>query len=145
MIPLGFGPRAAAPVAEQERAQPAAGPLEVPPRIFAGADQIARRFVSLTRHMDRGERAGPGKHRQLGGIATIGLDAIAGPAGNQAGGDNLTRDPAGLQIPIEFEATRAGFVTAAHWSLATHFVHEAAQMCQIGREWLRARRAHVRR
>ena len=91
-------------MAEKERAQPAAGPLHVPPGIFAGAHEVPGRFLRHPGDMDRGEGTGPGEDGQLRRIAPVRFHAVPRTTGNQPGCDDRTGDPAGLQIPIELEA-----------------------------------------
>ena len=65
---------------------------------------------------------------QLGGIPPVGLDPVAGAAGDESGGNDLTRDPARGEIPIELEATRASLVAAADGPLPPDLVDEAADV-----------------
>jgi hypothetical protein len=65
-------------LAEQEGLQPGLGGLESPDGMLAGAREVAARLVLDRRPIDWCQSAGAREPGQLGGIASIGCDAVAG-------------------------------------------------------------------
>ena len=68
-----------------------AGTEQIGADVFATAKEITGGFFLVGRDVDRGERTGAIEDGELTGIAAIGFDAIAGPARNQGGRDDVTR------------------------------------------------------
>jgi hypothetical protein len=120
---LGAGEVAA--VAQEKFRDAVTGTEQIGADILTTPEQIALGFFLLGRNVDRGEGAGAREHGELTRIASIGFDAIARPPGNQRGRDDLTRDLVRGQRSLQLEATRAGFVTAGYWPLASKAVDEA--------------------
>src|SRR5437660_8883142 len=107
---------------------------EVRADVFATAQQIAGGLFLLRRDVNRRERAGAIEDGELPGIAAVGFDAIAGPAGNQGGCDNLTRNVMRGERPLELEATGPGFVTALHLSRPSKALDEAQDDRDVRRQ-----------
>ena len=59
------------------------GGLAIPDRLLTGADQVADRLVLDRRDIDRRQLTGPHQPGERGGVASIGVDAVA----------RLLRDP----------------------------------------------------
>src|ERR1022692_401142 len=81
----------------------------------AGANQIAEGFIGGVRHVDAGGSAGAVKAGELIGIAAVGLDAVAGLAGNLGGGDENANVAVPVQAAGEGKPMRSGFVTTAQF------------------------------
>src|ERR1035438_5359925 len=81
----------------------------------AGANQIAEGFIGGVRHVDAGEFAGAVEAGELVGIAAVGLDAVAGRAGNLGGGDENAEITVALHAAGEAKPMRTGFVTTAQF------------------------------
>ena len=75
---------------EQEGLQPELRVLEREARGVAGPTEIADRFILDRRHVDARQIAGPEQPREVDGVASIGLDLVAGLLGNQRRRDDLT-------------------------------------------------------
>ena len=89
--PRLLGRGKAAPVAQEKFRQTVPRAEEIGANVFATAQEIARGFFLLGGDVNRGERAGPIEGGELGRIAAIGFDAVARPARNQGGRDDVTR------------------------------------------------------
>jgi hypothetical protein len=87
---LGGGEAATVP--QEEFRQPMSGPKQVGTDVFAAAQQIASRFFVFGGDVDRRQGASAIQDGELARIAPIGLDAIAGPARNQSGGNHVAGD-----------------------------------------------------
>jgi hypothetical protein len=70
-------------VSEQKGLESELGSLEVSPRIFAGAGEIANGLIFDRGNVDGGEITRAQQARQLDRIAPVGVDAVAGLLGNQ--------------------------------------------------------------
>ena len=97
---MALGPRLlgggeATAVAEQEFGEAVPGTQEIGADVLTTPQQIARGFFLLGRDVNRGEGASTKEDRELARIATIGFDAVAGPAWNQGGRDDVTRHAVG--------------------------------------------------
>src|SRR5262245_38369577 len=127
---VAFGPgllgrRKATPMAEEEFREPVTAAEQVGANVFATPQQIAGGFFLLRRNVNGGERAGAIQHGKLACIAAVSLDAIAGPPRNQRGRDHIAWHVVSGECPLQFEATRAGFVAAGARSLALDARDEA--------------------
>src|SRR5262245_57475559 len=88
--PMGSRPRRlsarkAAAVTQEKLRQPMTRPQQIRLNVLATTQQIPRGFFLVRRNVDRRQRASAIQDRQVTGIATIGLDAIAGTTWNQGG------------------------------------------------------------
>ena len=77
LIPVG-PPHVVPTEPEQEGLQPELRALEREPRGVPRATQIANRFILNRRDVDMGQIAGPEQPREVHGVASIGLDLVAG-------------------------------------------------------------------
>ena len=118
-------PREPSAVAQQEFGQPVTRAQEVRANVFATAEQIAGRLFLLGGNVNRGEGLGAVQHRELRGIAAIGLDPIAGAARDEGGGDEVAGHPVGAECPLELKAAGARFVAAGDRPLASQALDEA--------------------
>ena len=93
--PMGGPPGGAALIpavlAPQEGLQPVLGGLAIPDRLRTRAGPVADRLVLDRRDRDRRQSTGPHQPGELGGVASIGVDAVA----------RLLRDPGGGHDPAE--------------------------------------------
>lgn len=81
----------------------------------AGANQIADGFIGGIGDIDGGEFAGAVEAGELIGIAAVGLDAVAGLAGNLGGGDENATITVPVQAAGEGKPMRSGFVSTAQF------------------------------
>lgn len=100
-------------MAQQEFAQPMTRTELVLLRRLPRADQISQRFVRGIRHPHRGQVARPVGARQFLGIASIGLDPIAGLRRYQRRCHDVTVHTEADQLPVQHVAGRASFVAHA--------------------------------
>ena len=100
----------AAIMPQQKRVQAKLGRLEIVERIFTGAAQVTHGFVFDRGDIDRREIPRAHQPRQLDGVTTVGVHAVAGLLGHEGGRD----DPADLalvrQIAREPVSTGARFI-----------------------------------
>jgi hypothetical protein len=79
--PMGRLPRGMALIpdilAQQEGLQPVLGGLAIPERLLTGAGEVTDRLVLDRGDRDRGHIAGTHQPGELGGVRSIGLDAVA--------------------------------------------------------------------
>ena len=83
----------AAAMPQQKFREAMAGPQQIRADVLAAPQEIADRFLLSGGHMDRGQRARAVQHREVGRIAPIRFDAIAGAAGNQPRRDDVAGNP----------------------------------------------------
>jgi hypothetical protein len=96
------GPAGVADVlAQEEGLEPALGGLQVLERILPGAGQITDRFVLDLGHVHRGQIARAHQAREGDRIAPVGLDAIAGPLGNQRRGHHEAPELLAPQVAVQ--------------------------------------------
>jgi hypothetical protein len=100
-------------------------PEEIGANVLSAAEEIPGSFFLLAGTVNGGERAGAVENRELGRVAPIGLDAIAGAPRDERGRDHVTGDVVGRQGSLQFEAARAGFVAALHGAPAAHALDES--------------------
>ena len=114
---IAFGPRRFRPgeataMPQEKLREPVPRAQEIGADIFATAQQIPRRLFLFARNVNGGEGARPVQHRELAGIAPIGLDAIAGPPRNQGRCDHVAANVVRSQRTLELKAARTCFVAA---------------------------------
>jgi len=98
-------------VSKQERLEAELGGFEIAHGILACAREIADRFVVDIRDMDRSEIAGSQQACEGDGVAAIGLDSIAGFAGDERWCDDEAGEALLGEIAVEREAARPCFVS----------------------------------
>ena len=81
------------PVAEDKFAERLPRAEHIPPNRFPRADEISRGLFGVGGNMDGRQRPRAMQDGQLGGIPPVGLDPVAGAAGDESGGNDLTRIP----------------------------------------------------
>jgi hypothetical protein len=91
-------------VAEQEPAEPVAGPGEVLDHVPSSATEVTHAFLGRRRDGDRGELAAPVESRQSPGIPTVGLHPIAGTLRDEGGCDHIAAHPHGGEQALEVVA-----------------------------------------
>jgi hypothetical protein len=105
-------------MAIEELQEPMTPLQDIPPDGLATAQQIADGFLGLVRHMDSRQLAGAKQPDELDRVATIGLDPLAWTPWRQCRGNDLTRDAARGDLPVEVVARDPSFVTGRDGSLA---------------------------
>jgi len=80
--------------AQQELAESVLGAQQVRLGIVASPDQVAQGLVGFVGDPDRREVAAAQQPCQLGRIALVGLDPVAGPGRDERGGTTSTATPA---------------------------------------------------
>ena len=119
---MAFRPRLLRPgeataVPQEKLREPVSRAQQIRANIFATAQQIARRLFLLAGNVNGGERARSVQHRQLAGIAPIGLDAIAGPPRDQGWRDHVTGNVIRGQRTLQIEAAGPCFTaTKRAWT-----------------------------
>lgn len=92
--------------------------------------------------MDRRERAGAIKDRKLGGVASIGFDAVTGATRDQRWRDDVTGNAVTRENALQLKPTRAGFVAALGGGAgAPQTADEAKNRRDVGAERVQRRRA----
>ena len=76
------------------------------------------RLFLLGGNVDRGQRLGAIKHRELARISPVRFDPVARPSGDQSRGNDVAGNALRRQRAVQLEAARPGLVTAAHRTLA---------------------------
>ena len=99
-----------AAVAGQELKHPMAPAEDIAPEVVAAADEIAQGFFAFVQDMDGGEFAGAKQAHQLGGIASVGLDPLPGPARSQRRRDHGAGDAQRRDLTVEIVARDPGFI-----------------------------------
>src|SRR5688572_21040323 len=102
------------PMTEEKLREPMSGAQQIRADIFPAAQEIAGGLFLFGRDVNRGERAGPIEDRELGRVAAVRLDAIAGPPRDERWRDHVTRNGVPGQRTLELEAAGTGFVAALH-------------------------------
>ena len=96
--------------AQQELGQPVACPQLVGLGIVAGADEIAQRLTRLVGDPDRCEVAAAQQSGELGRVAPVGLDPVAGLGRDERRRDDDALDAQRGELAVERVAGRAGLV-----------------------------------
>ena len=107
--PVGLAVVAVAEPAQQGE-QPGFGAAEVIDGIGAGAAEVADGFVDRVGDVDGDEVVGAEDFGELGGVALVGLDPVAGTRGDQRRGDDIATDAHLQKPPGDPEAASAGLV-----------------------------------
>jgi hypothetical protein len=109
--------------------------------VLPAPQQVAGGVFLLGGDVNRGECPGPVEDGELGRIAAIGFDAVAGSSGNERRGDHVTGDAVGRQPTLELEASWPGFVAALHGRRSLQALDEPPDRRQIRRQRMQRRRA----
>lgn len=131
-LPPGCRPGSAAfgsslPVAEEVFAQTVPGSHLVLLGSFAGADQIAQRFMVSVGDPDRAEITTSVGTRQLLGVAAVRLDSITGHLGDERWCDHIAVNAEASQLPVQDVSGReAGFVADPKASRVPELADELA-------------------
>jgi hypothetical protein len=143
---LRAGESTTVPQQKLRQAMPRAQEIRHDVLATAGADR--GRFFLIGRNMNRREGARSIQDRQLRGVATIGLHAIAGATGDQGRRDDVARHLVRGQGPLELKAHTGRLVTTAHRALPPQALHEATIVavsdrieCSAGVRWFGANTA----
>jgi hypothetical protein len=96
--------------AQKELTQPVLGAQQVCLGVIASPDQVAKSLVGLVGYPDRREVPAAQQPGQLGRIASVGLDPVAGLDGDQRGRDDHACDAHGSQLTMEGVAGWTGFI-----------------------------------
>ena len=96
--------------AEEERLQPESGGLEILHGVFAGAGEVADRFVLDRWDVDGGEITGAQQACEFDRVAAVGLDAVAGFLRDERGSDDETVETLPRQVAMEHVAAGASLV-----------------------------------
>ncbi len=96
--------------AQQELGEPVACPQLVGLGIVAGTDEIAQRLTRLVGDPDRCEVAAAQQSGELGRVAPVGLDPVAGLGRDERRGDDDALDAERGELAVERVAGRAGLV-----------------------------------
>jgi hypothetical protein len=91
--------------------------------------------------MNRGQRAGAVQPCEVGGIAAIGLDAIARAARNQGGRNHVAGNPICDQRALQLESARPGFVATLHRPVAAETSDQPENRRTIRRQRMQRGRA----
>jgi hypothetical protein len=97
---------------EQKFGQPMPRAEQIRANVFPTPEQIPGGFFSFIRDVNGGECAGSIENSELARIATIGLDPVAGTAGNQRRGNDLAWNRARSQCALHRKPARPRFVAA---------------------------------
>jgi hypothetical protein len=79
-------------------------------QIVTAAHQIAQPLSLLVGRSDEAQLTGPVETHELGGVATVGLDAITGANGNQRRGDHIAPHTDPRQQPQQVKPARPGLI-----------------------------------
>jgi len=111
--PVGLRPLEADLAAQQQLRQPMPGAHQIAAQILTRTDEVAQRLLLDAR--DRHPMQLPGRQQphQALGIATVGLDAVTGPARDQPRRADHAIDPGRRQAPRQHEPGRARLIGRA--------------------------------
>ena len=87
-------------------------PEEIGANVLSAAEEIPGSFFLLAGNVNGGERAGAVENRELGRVAPIGLDAIAGAPRDERGRDHVTGDALGREGALQFKPARPCLIAA---------------------------------
>jgi len=88
---------------------------EVLAQVLASAGEVASGFIFLGQRLDLGEEAGAEEVSELLGVAAVGLDLLAGLAGDEGGGDeHAARVTPRDDLPLQRVAAGACLVAVAN-------------------------------
>jgi hypothetical protein len=111
---------------QQELGQPVARAQLILLGRLSRPDKIAQCFRSFIRHPYRGQIVGAVTARQLQRIPPVGLDLVLGLLRNQRRRYNIALDSQLRQLPVQYEARRAGFIAGAQVLRRTKLTDELA-------------------
>ena len=97
-------------VAQQKLAEPLAPPLQIVPRIVTRPGEVAHGLLTGRRGTHVGQHPRPLQFRELPGIATVRLNAVARLAGDQGRRNDVAAHSAEMQLPVQGVAARPRFV-----------------------------------
>ncbi len=89
-------------------------------------DKIAQCFRAFIRHPHRGQITGAVTARQLQSIPPVGLDPVPGLLRNQRRRHHIALDSQLRQLPVQYEARRAGFIAGSQMLGRTKLADELA-------------------